>query len=88
MNKQTIQELYYGKLSPIDLDIIEKKEYREHSRSFFRAAEEFAEKLPAELKEEFKRICEEEMKADEILHRDGFCKGFELGVKLTAEALI
>ena len=51
-----------------------------------KALERFGQKLPPELKEEWQKIMEEEMKADELLHRDGFCKGFSLGLRLAAEA--
>lgn len=88
MEKETIQDLYYGRISPVDLNMVEQEEYQKHSLNFLRAAERFSNKLPLELKEEFKRLYEEEMMADEILHRDGFCKGFELGLRLTAEAFL
>ncbi|MDO4332932.1 MAG: hypothetical protein Q4C58_09630 [Eubacteriales bacterium] len=88
MEKDVILELYYGNISPIDLNMMEKETYLKHSEYLEKASEEFAKKLPSDLKAEFRKLCEAEMKADEILHRDGFCKGFQLGLKLTAEALL
>lgn len=88
MKKETIMDLYYGKITPMDMDMMEKEEYLAHTEYLMKASEEFAGKLPQELKEEWKKLVEEEMKADEILHRDGFCKGFQLGLRMAAEAFI
>ncbi len=88
MEKETILELYYGKLNPQDMGMIEKDDYQTHSSRFWAQADHFCEKLSPKLQEEFRNMCEEEMKADEILHRDGFCKGFQMGIKLAAESLI
>lgn len=88
MEKETILDFYYGKLNPQNMGMIEEEAYREHSGRFWAYAEQFCEKLPAKLQEEFRSMCEEEMKADEILHRDGFCKGFQMGIKLASEAFL
>lgn len=88
MEKDTIIGLYYGKLNPQDFSMTEKEAYLKHSEYLEKASKQFSQKLPPELREEFFRLCEEELKADEILHRDGFCKGFQLGLRLTAEALL
>lgn len=86
MKRETIIDLYYGKLNPMEQEMLEAEEYKAHSDGFVKGAESFAKKLPAELQEEFRKLCEMEMEADEILHRDGFCKGFRLGLRLAAEA--
>lgn len=86
MKKETIIDLYYGNLNPMDQEMLEKEEYLEHSDCFMKGIDRLAEKLPDDLKEELRKLCDEEMKADEILHRDGFCKGFRLGLRLAAEA--
>lgn len=88
MKHSTILELYYGNLKPDDMDMIEKEEYQKHGNSLIGKADRFREKLPEELREEFDGLCEEEMKSDEILHRDGFIKGFQIGMRLAAEALL
>lgn len=88
MKKQTIIDLYYGKITPMDMEMIEKEEYLTHTENQMKATEEFARKLPPDLKEEWETLMEEEMKADEILHRDGFCKGFTLGLRMAAEAFL
>ncbi|MBQ7840256.1 MAG: hypothetical protein IJ390_07195 [Lachnospiraceae bacterium] len=87
MDKNIIIDLYYGRLNPMEMEIGEKEEFERHSRNFITGMEAFAQKLPPQLKEEFIKICEDEMKSEEILHRDGFCKGFELGLKMAVEAL-
>lgn len=88
MKKQTIIDLYYGKITPMDMEMIEKEEYLTHTENQMKTLEEFARKLPRDLKEEWETLMEEEMKADEILHRDGFCKGFMLGLRMAAEAFL
>lgn len=87
MDKETIMNLYYGKINPQDMGMIEAAEYEKHCRQFLQGAQQFSEKLPLELREEFRNLCGQEMSADEILHRDGFCKGFQVGLKLVVEAL-
>ena len=88
MKHSTFLELYYGNLKPDDMVMIEKEEYQKHGNSLIGKAGQFRERLPEELKEEFDLLCEEEMKSDEILHRDGFVKGFQIGLRLAAEALL
>lgn len=83
MKKETIMDLYYGKIKPIEL--AEEEEYTECSESLLKMFEEFGQKLPEELKEEWRALMDEEMKAAELLHREGFCKGFSLGLRLTVE---
>lgn len=87
MKRETINDLYYGKINPMDMELIEKEEYLAHTECLMNTAEAFAQKLPEDLKEEWRKLVEEEMKADEILHRDGFCKGFRLGLRMAVEAL-
>lgn len=87
MDKETIMDLYYGKVNPQDMGMIEAAEYENHCRQFLQGAQQFSEKLSPELREEFQNLCGQEMGADEILHRDGFCKGFQVGLKLALEAL-
>lgn len=88
MEKETIIDLYYGKISPMDMEMVEKEEYQASAERLMKATEAFAQKLSAELKDEWEKLMEEEMKADEILHRDGFCKGFQIGLRIAAEALL
>lgn len=88
MEKKTIIDLYYGKITPMDMEMADKEEYLTHAESLMKASEEFVKKLPQELKEEWQTLMDEEMKADEILHRDGFCKGFMLGLRMAVEALM
>lgn len=88
MKKETIIDLYYGKVNPMDMEMIEKEDYLTHTETSMRRMEELSEKLPEEFKEELQAFMDEEMKADEILHRDGFCKGFMLGLRMAAEALM
>lgn len=87
MEKSIITELYYGNIKPVEMDIAEKENYEKHSNNFLYRMESFVKKLPPELKEEFMSLCEEEIKSEEILHRDGFYKGFQMGMRLTVEAL-
>lgn len=86
MKKETIIDLYYGKITPMDMEMVEKEDYLVQTERLMKALEEFGQKLPPELKEEWQALMEEEMKADELLHRDGFCKGFSLGLRMAAEA--
>ncbi len=88
MKQNTILELYYGKLKPDDMDMIEKEAYQKQGSALAERADRLRRQLPDELKEEFDRLCEEEMKSDEMLHRDGFVKGFRIGLRLAAEAFM
>lgn len=88
MEKETIKDLYYGKIRPAEMEPVEREEYLAHSESLMKMFEEFGEKLPEKLKEEWRTLMDEEMKAAELLHRDGFCKGFSLGLRMTFESLM
>lgn len=72
----------------MDMDMIEKEEYFAHTEYLMKASEKFEGKLTQDLREEWKKLMDEEMKADEILHRDGFCRGFQLGLRLAAETFM
>lgn len=87
LDKETILKLYYGELNPLDMEMTEE-EYKICGGQFLKNAQKFSEKLSPELRKEFQNLCDMEMKADELLHRDGFCKGFQTGLRLTAEALL
>lgn len=88
MKKETILELYYGKLNPMDMRHDDDELFSRHSRHFMELIRRLSEKLPKEQKTELLELCSAEMMADEILHRDSFCKGFQTGLRLAVEALI
>ena len=87
MDNNIIMDLYYGRINPVEAEIEQGEDYRRHSEQFMEGMERFAQKLDPSLAEEFRQLCEEQMKAEEILHRDGFCKGFKTGLALAVEAL-
>ena len=87
MDKNIIMDLYYGKINPMDMRLEERAAYEEHSRRFLAGMDEFAKRLTPELREEFLRLCEEQMQSEELLHREGFKKGFEIGLGMAFEAL-
>lgn len=88
MKKETILDLYYGKLNPMDMKLGDEEEYRACSFASLQGAEEFSSKLTPELKREFEQLWAKEQEADELLHRDAFCKGFRTGLRLAAEAFM
>lgn len=88
MEKETILDLYYGRLNPMDMEIEEKEEYERHCRKVAEKTEQFRKLLSPEQQEAFQKLCDAELQADEILHRDAFVKGFRVGMKLTVEACL
>ncbi len=84
MERKTIEDLYYGRLHPLDVKVCEEV-CRAQEKGLVKSAACFAEKLPPALRQEFENICRQESTADEILHRDAFVRGFQLGLRLAAE---
>ncbi len=84
MDKKTIEDLYYGRLHPLDVKLCEEV-CRTQEKGLVKGAEGFAKKLPAALRQEFANICKQEAVADESLHREAFIQGFQLGLRLAAE---
>lgn len=85
-NKKTIMDLYYGHINPVEMPMVREEEYLAVSKKYLDASEEFASKLSPELRKEFEKVCEAGNNVDSELHIDGFCKGFQLGLRLASEA--
>lgn len=87
MDNNIIMDLYYGRINPAEAEIEQGDDYRKHSERFLKGMENFSQKLPPELREEFLQLCEDEVRSEEILHKDGFYKGFKTGLALAVQAL-
>lgn len=85
-NKNAILELYYGNINPLDMSMVRKEEYELISEKYLKAMSEFTEKLSPQLRAEFEKLSELGNEVDSELHIDGFCKGFQLGLRLGTAA--
>lgn len=63
------------------------EEYFQMSKKLITASEQFASKLPPELRVEYEQIRHLSNEVDSELQFDGFYKGFQLGLKLAVEAI-
>lgn len=86
-NKKIIMDLYYGKIKPYEMPMVRKEEYEQISKKHINAIEEFSAKLSPELKEEFEQLCGIGDEVDKELHIDGFCKGFQIGMRFGTAAI-
>lgn len=86
-NKEIILDLYYGKIKPFDMAMVRKEEYELISEKHLKAIEEFTAKLSPQLRKEFEQVCNISDEVDNELHIDGFCKGFQIGMRLGTAAI-
>lgn len=88
MNDKTIRALYLGKIRPEKSRGYKTEKYTEHLDEFSRLYERVKEVLPEESRQTLETMIEEYNVSQGEVVLDAFVKGFQLGMRLTAEGLI
>ena len=78
----TIQDLYYGRVSPYEMSISTVPEYQKLKALADRNEDSLRESLCDEQKELLDKLIESVTDISSISERDMFIAGFRLGVKL------
>ena len=83
----TIQDLYYGRISPYEMSISATPEYQKLKALADRHEELLRESLSDEQKELLEKLTECITDISSISERDMFIAGFRLGVKLMIDVI-
>ncbi len=83
----TIQDLYYGRISPYEMSISTAPEYQKLKALANKNEDLLRETLSDEQKELLDKLTECITDISSILERDMFIAGFRLGVKLMIDVM-
>ena len=83
----TIQDLYYGRISPYEMSISTALEYQKLKTLADRNEDLLKETLSNEQKELLVKLIESVTDISSILERDMFIAGFRLGMKLMIDVM-
>ena len=83
----TIQDLYYGRISPYEMSISTAPEYQKLKALANRNEDLLRESLSDEQKELLEKLIECITDISSISERDMFITGFQLGVKLMIDVM-
>ena len=83
----TIQDLYYGRISPYEMSISATAEYQKLKALATQNEDLLRETLSDEQKELFEKLTENITDISSISERDMFIAGFRLGVKLMIDVI-
>ena len=83
----TIQDLYYGRISPYEMSISTAPEYQKLKALADRNEDLLRESLSDEQKELLDKLIESFTDISSILERDMFIEGFRLGMKLMIDLM-
>ena len=83
----TIQDLYYGRISPYEMSISTTPEYQKLKTLSDRNEDLLRELLSDEQKELLEKLIETVTDISSISERDMFMAGFRLGVKLMIDVI-
>ena len=86
-NMNTIQDLYYGRISPYEMSISTAPEYQKLKALADRNEDLLKESLSDEQKELLDKLTECITDISSISERDMFIAGFRLGVKLMIDVM-
>ena len=86
-NMNTIQDLYYGRISPYEMSISVTPEYQKLKAVATQNEDLLKEALSDEQKELLDKLTECITDISSISERDMFITGFQLGVKLMIEVM-
>ena len=86
-NMNTIQDLYYGRISPYEMSISTAPEYQKLKALADRNEDLLRETLSDEQKELLVKLIESVTDISSISERDMFIAGFRLGVKLMIDVM-
>lgn len=84
----TIEELYYGNISPSDRSFRQSGEYAHILRLIARNEEELSQSLTEAQKAIFEKFKDSTSEMEGMTEVTSFVLGFKLGLRLTAEAYI
>ena len=83
----TIQDLYYGRISPYEMSISTAPEYQKLKALADKNEDLLRETLSDEQKELLDKLIESVTDISSISERDMFITGFQLGVKLMIDVM-
>ena len=83
----TIQDLYYGRISPYEMSISTAPEYQKLKALADRNEDLLRESLSDEQKELLEKLAESITDISSISERDMFIAGFRLGMKLMIDVM-
>ena len=83
----TIQDLYYGRISPYEMSISTAPEYQKLKALADKNEDLLRETLSDEQKELLEKLIESVTDISSISERDMFIAGFRLGVKLMIDVM-
>ena len=83
----TIQDLYYGRISPYEMSISTTPEYQKLKALADRNEDLLREALSDEQKELLEKLTESITDISSISERDMFIAGFRLGMKLMIDVM-
>ena len=83
----TIQDLYYGRISPYEMSISTAPEYQKLKALADRNEDLLRESLSDEQKELLEKLTESVTDISSISERDMFIAGFRLGMKLMIDVM-
>ena len=86
-NMNTIQDLYYGRISPYEMSISVTPEYQKLKALATQNEDLLKETLSDEQKELLEKLTENITDISSISERDMFIAGFRLGVKLMIDVI-
>ena len=86
-NMNTIQDLYYGRISPYEMSISATPEYQKLKALATQNEDLLRETLSDKQKELFEKLTENITDISSISERDMFIAGFRLGMKLMIDVM-
>ena len=86
-NMNTLQDLYYGRISPYEMSISTAPEYQKLKALADRNEDLLRESLSDEQKELLEKLTESVTDISSISERDMFIAGFRLGMKLMIDVM-
>ena len=86
-NMNTLQDLYYGRISPYEMSISTTPEYQKLKALATQNEDLLKETLSDEQKELLEKLTENITDISSLSERDMFITGFRLGVKLMIDVM-
>lgn len=83
----TLEDLYYGKIAPYEVNVDSGSEYDKISKLVVHYDETLTATLTEQQKEMFKNFKEAKMDLLNLGERDAFIRGFSLGVKMMIDVV-
>lgn len=87
IDKTTIKEIYESNADMVSYLNCQAPEYQSNLKRVIQIQEDFKQKLPKELYDEFIEVCTAYMTMGKIDLQGTYCQGFTTGLRVTVEAL-